>query len=136
MKNDVSFAPRRQTVSPLIGGVVALLYPLSIIVIALSVGFRRSGEMGEFAATMAASVLFLVAAPTTWVLSFSFIDVTRFTVIVFGLVTSLPLWFLVGTALTRGVFEWITWAKRYVVVVVAWTSFNLLTFAVVASLSS
>ena len=85
---------------------------------------------------MAASILFLVAAPTTWVLSFSFIDVTRFTVLVFGLVTSLPLWFLAGTALTRGAGEWMTWMKRYIVAVVAWTSFNLLAFAVVASLSS
>ena len=92
--------------------------------------------MGEFAATMAASVLFLVAAPTAWVLSFAFIDVTRFTVLVFGLITSLPLWFLAGMALTRGVAEWLTWMKRYVVAVVGWTSFNLLTFAVLASLSS
>ncbi|VAW08023.1 hypothetical protein MNBD_ACTINO01-2057 [hydrothermal vent metagenome] len=136
MKKDVSFAPRRQTISPLLGGVFALSYPLALVVIAISVGFRRSGDVGEFAATMAASFLFLVAAPTTWVLSFSFIDVTRFTVLVFGVITSLPLWFLAGTALTRGVAEWIIWMKRYVVVVVAWTSLNLLAFAVLASLSS
>ncbi len=111
-------------------------FPVAIVAIAISVGFRRAGDVGEFAATMAASFLFLIAAPTTWVLSFSFIDVTRFTVLVFGLVTSLPLWFLAGTALTRGVPEWITWMKRYVVVVVAWTSLNLLVFAIVASLSS
>lgn len=136
MKNDVSFAPRRQTISPLLGGFFALSYPVALVLVAISVGFRRVGDMGEFAATMAASVLFLVAAPTAWVLSFSFIDVTRFTVLVFGLVTSLPLWFLVGTALTRGVPEWLTWMKRYVVTVVAWTSFNLLTFALLVSLSS
>ncbi len=136
MKKDVSFAPRRQTISPLLGGFLALSFPVAIVAIAISVGFRRAGDVGEFAATMAASFLFLIAAPTTWVLSFSFIDVTRFTVLVFGLVTSLPLWFLAGTALTRGVPEWITWMKRYVVVVVAWTSLNLLVFAIVASLSS
>jgi hypothetical protein len=120
----------------LLGGFFALSYPVALVLVAISVGFRRVGDMGEFAATMAASVLFLVAAPTAWVLSFSFIDVTRFTVLVFGLVTSLPLWFLVGTALTRGVPEWLTWMKRYVVTVVAWTSFNLLTFALLVSLSS
>jgi hypothetical protein len=136
VKNDVSFAPRSQTISPLLGGFLALSYPIALVAVAISVGFRRGGDMGEFAATMAASVLFLVAAPTAWVLSFAFIDVTRFTVLVFGLVTSLPLWFLAGTALTRGASEWLTWSKRYVVTVVAWTSFNLLTFAVLVSLSS
>jgi len=117
------------------GGLLALSYPVALVVIAVSVGFRRPGDVGEFAATMAASVLFLVAAPTTWVLSFSFIDVTRFTVLVFGLVTSLPLWFLVGMALSRGALDWISWVRRYVVFVVAWTSFNLLAIAIVASLS-
>ncbi|MCL1599636.1 MAG: hypothetical protein M3094_10665 [Actinomycetia bacterium] len=136
MKKDVSFAPRRQAISPLLGGFLALSFPVAVVAVAISVGFRRAGDVGEFAATMAASILFLVAAPTTWVLSFSFIDVTRFTVLVFGLVTSLPLWFLAGTALTRGAGEWMTWMKRYIVAVVAWTSFNLLAFAVVASLSS
>jgi len=92
--------------------------------------------MGDFAATMAASVLFLVAAPTAWVLSFSFIDVTRFTVLVFALATSLPIWYLAGTVLTRGVAEWLTWARRYVVVSVSWTALNLLILAMVASLSS
>lgn len=135
VKNGVSFAPRRQTVSPLLGGFLGLSYPVILVVAALSVGYRRGGDMGEFAATMAASVLFLVAAPTAWVLSFSFIDVTRFTVLVFGMATSFPIWYLAGTALTRGVSEWLTWVRRYVVASVSWTVLNLLLLAVLASLN-
>jgi hypothetical protein len=102
----------------------------------LSVGFRQGGDMGNFAASLAGSVLFLVAAPTAWIMSFSFIDVTRFTILVFGVVTSFPLWFLVGSGLARGSSRWTTWMLRYMVVSIAWTAFNLLVFAVVASLAS
>jgi hypothetical protein len=123
-------------VSPLLGGLVGLVYPTILVGAALSVGFRRGGDMGDFAASLAASVLFLIAAPTAWVMSFSFIDVTRFTILAFGVVTSFPLWFLVGSGLARGASRWATWALRYVVVSISWTAFNLLVFAVVASLAS
>jgi len=91
--------------------------------------------MGDFAATLAASVLFLVAAPTAWVLSFSFIDVTRFTVLVFGIATSFPIWYLFGVALARSANDWLVWARRYVAISLAWTALNLLFIALVASLS-
>ncbi|GMR02243.1 MAG: hypothetical protein BMS9Abin20_0571 [Acidimicrobiia bacterium] len=136
MKRDVSFAPRRQTLSPLIGGFLGLSYPTILVVSALSVGFRRGGDMGAFAATIAASVMFLIASPTAWVLSFSFIDVTRFTVLVFGIATSFPIWYLLGTALARTAMEWLTWMRRYVVISVSWTALNLLVLAVMASLAS
>jgi len=132
----VTFAPRRNTVSPIVGGLAGLVYPTFLVGAAFSVGFTRGGDMGAFAAALAGSVLFLVAAPTAWVMSFSFIDVTRFTILVFGVVTSFPFWFLVGSGLARGASNWGTWASRYVVASLAWTAFNLLVFAVVASLAS
>ncbi|MEN8239304.1 MAG: hypothetical protein ABFR53_08905 [Actinomycetota bacterium] len=135
MTQDVTFAPRRNTVSPLAGGLLGLVYPTILVGVALSVGSRRGGDMGDFAAAMAGSVLFLIAAPTAWVMSFSFIDVTRFTILVFGIVTSFPFWFLLGTGLARGASLWATWAVRYVVVSIAWTVFNLLVFGFVASLA-
>jgi hypothetical protein len=122
-------------VSPLLGGLVGLVYPTFLVGAALSVGFRQGGDMGDFAASLAGSVLFLVAAPTAWIMSFSFIDVTRFTILVFGIVTSFPFWFLVGSGLARGASKWTTWILRYVVVSISWTAFNLLVFAVVASLA-
>lgn len=136
MTQDVTFAPRRHTVSPLIGGLVGLTYPALLVLGALSVGFRRGGDMGDFAAGFASSVIFLVAAPTAWVLSFTFIEVTRFTILAFGVLTSFPFWFLLGSGLARGSARWITWVQRYIVVCVVWTSVNLLIFAVVASFAS
>jgi hypothetical protein len=123
-------------VSPLIGGLVGLAYPTFLVLGALSVGFRRGGDMGDFAAGFAGSVMFLVAAPTAWVFSFSFIDVTRFTILAFGVLTSFPFWFLLGSGLARGSARWITWVQRYIVVSVGWTSLNLLIFAVVATIAS
>jgi hypothetical protein len=123
-------------VSPLLGGLVGLVYPMILVGAALSIGFRRGGDMGDFAASLAASVLFLVAAPTAWVMSFSFIDVTRFTILAFGVTTSFPFWFLVGSGLARGASRWVTWLVRYIVVSISWTAFNLLVFAVIASLAS
>ena len=136
MTKDVTFAPRRNTVSPIVGGLFGLVYPTILVGAALSVGFRQGGDMGEFAAALAASVMFLVAAPTAWVMSFSFIDVTRFTILVFGVATSFPIWFLLGSGLARGTARWATWTLRYGVVCISWTAFNLLVFGVVASVAS
>ena len=134
MKRDVSFAPRRMTVSPMVGGALGLLFPTIMGLIGLSVGFRQGGDMGDFAASIAGTLLFLIAAPTAWVLSFSFIDVTRFTVILFGIVTSAPLWWLVGVAVARGSDNWLIWMRRYVVVSVLWAVANIVVIAMIASL--
>lgn len=107
-----------------------------LITVALSVGFRRAGDMGDFAATMAGSVLFVIALPTSWVLSFSFIDVTRFTVLIFGVATSFPLWYLVGAAIARSTESWLVWVRRYLIGVVAWTAINLILIAAVAAVAS
>jgi len=122
-------------VSPVVGGLVAIAYPTVLVIVSLGVGFRRGGDMGEFAATVAATVLFLIAAPTAWVLSFSFIDVTRFTVLVFGVATSAPLWYLLGVALARRSNDWLVWFRRYGIACVAWTTTNLLLIGTIAALS-
>jgi len=92
--------------------------------------------MGEFAATLAATVLFLIAAPTAWVLSFSFIEVTRFTVLVFGIATSAPLWYVLGVAVARRSGDWLVWFRRYGLTCVAWTAANLLLIGTIAALSA
>ena len=114
---------------------MAISYPAILVVVALSVGFRRGGDIGEFAATLAATLLFLIAAPTAWILSFPFIEVTRFTVVVFGVATSLPLWYLVGVALARRAEAWPAWVRSYTMVCVAWTAINLIGIGIVATLS-
>jgi hypothetical protein len=135
MARPVSFGARRSTVSPIVGGFVALTYPTILVAIALSVGFRRGGDMGEFAATLAATLLFLIAAPTAWILSFPFIEVTRFTVVVFGVATALPLWYLLGVAMARRAEVWPLWLRSYAIVCVGWTAVNLIGIGIVAAVS-
>lgn len=135
VSKDVSFATRRRSLPPITGGFLALSYPTVLVIAALSTGFSRGGDMTEFAATLAGAVMFLIAAPTAWVLSFSFIEVTRFTVLVFGIVTSAPLWYIVGVSLARSADRWNVWMRRYAVACVCWTAANLVLFGAIASLS-
>jgi hypothetical protein len=135
VRTPTTFGPRRSTVSPIVGGVAAISYPAVLVVVALSVGFRRGGDVGEFAATLAATLLFLIAAPTAWILSFPFIEVTRFTVVVFGVATALPLWYLLGVAIARRSEGWPSWLRLYALVCVVWTAMNLIGVGIVASLS-
>jgi len=90
--------------------------------------------MSDFAASLAGAVLFLVAAPTAWVFAFPFIDVTRFTVFVIGIVTSLPVWFFVGRGIAARSDRWIDWLRIYGIGCVGWTSLNLLLFGFIAAL--
>ena len=103
---------------------MAISYPAILVVVALSVGFRRGGDVGEFAATLAATLLFLIAVPTAWILSFPFIEVTRFTVVVFGVATALPLWYLLGVAISRRSDGWPSWLRLYALVCVVWTAIS------------
>ncbi|MEN8041939.1 MAG: hypothetical protein ABFR95_10600 [Actinomycetota bacterium] len=134
MQQDVSFAPRRGTVSPILGGLLGLMFPFVLVVAALSVGFRSGGDMGDFAASLAGAVLFLIAAPTAWVLSFPFIDVTRFTVFIFGVITAVPLWYLLGGAIARRSSEWLYWLRGYGIACVVWTAANLALFGAIAAI--
>jgi hypothetical protein len=110
------------------------MYPFVLVVAALSVGFRSGGDMGDFAASLAGAVLFLIAAPTAWALSFAFIDVTRFTVFVFGIVTSMPIWYFAGRGIAAQSSEWIKWLQTYGILCVVWTAINLVLFGVVAAI--
>ena len=114
---------------------LALTYPAALVTIALAVGFRRGGDMGEFAATLVGTLLFLVAAPTAWVLSFDFIDVTRFTVLVFGIATSFPLWYVLGVAIARGCEQWLPWVRRYLTLCVVWTALNVFLVGILAAIT-
>jgi hypothetical protein len=118
----------------MLGGVLGLMFPFVLVVAALSVGFRSGGDMGDFAASLAGAVLFLIAAPTAWALAFPFIDVTRFTVFVFGVVTSVPIWYLIGRGLGFRSSDWIEWLRAYGILCVSWTAINLLLFGVVAAM--
>lgn len=129
---DVSFAPKRATVGRLRGGIAALAYPLLLVATTLSVGFRKSGDLQDFAASFVGSILMVIALPTVWFVSFDFIDLTRITVLGFGLVTSLPLWYLAGAAIGQRSASWGTWIRSYLAACLMWTLAN---FAALALLS-
>ena len=133
---NVSFAPRRSSIGRTTAGLVALGYPLLMVVMALAVGSRQPGDLQDFAASFVAAVMLVIALPTTWFMSFDFVVVSRTTVVVFGLVTSLPLWYLVGTALAVRSETWAHWFRNYITAAISWTLMNLLILSLIGALSS
>ncbi|MEA2058397.1 MAG: hypothetical protein U9O63_06725 [Actinomycetota bacterium] len=131
---DVSFAPKHSQIGRLWGGLLALSYPALLVLMVVTVGFRRGGDGTDFAASFVGSVLFLIAAPTAWIFSFDFIEVTRLTVIVLGVVTSLPIWYLLGAALGERSASLGVWLRRYLTICVVWTALNILFLGLLASL--
>lgn len=136
MSSDrVSFAPRRATVGRTTAGLLALSYPIVMMVMALAVGPRAAGDLQDVASSFIAALMLVIALPTTWFLSFEFIEVSRTTVVVFGAVTSLPLWYVLGTALAVRSDTWSRWLRRYVAVALVWTLLNIALLAFVSMLT-
>ena len=129
---EVSFAPKRTVVGRVRGGIVALAYPLLLVATSLSVGFRKAGDLQDFAASFVGSILTVIALPTVWFVSFDFFDLTRMTVLGFGLLTSLPLWYLAGAAIGQRSESWGAYLRTYLAACLVWTLAN---FAVLALLS-
>lgn len=132
MTADLSFTTKRGGLSRLVGGISALIYPLALTVLAVGQGFAGSSLSGIASAFLAA-ILFLIAAPTAWVLAFDFIDVSTFTTVSFGLISSLPIWYFVGSAIAGAARDWWEWGRRYATVCIVWTAFNLTTIALLST---
>ena len=130
---DVSFAPKRTVIGRLRGGIAAFVYPLLLVATSLGVGFRKAGDLQDFAASFVGSILTVVALPTVWFVSFDFIEVTRMTVLVFGLVTSLPLWYLLGAAIGDRSETWGNWFRTYATICMVWTLANFVALAVIST---
>ena len=134
MATGIDFSAHRGGVSRRIGGIAAFVYPLSVTALALSVGLDEVGDMTDIAAALLATMLFLVAAPTAWIFTVDFIEAGRLLVIVSALVTSLPLWYFVGSRLAYYAATWGIWIRRYVVLCVVWNALNVLVIVVIGSL--
>jgi hypothetical protein len=118
-----------------VGGIAAFAFPLALTALTLSVGFRRAGDMSDLAASLLATMLFLVAAPTAWIFTVDFIEAGRLLVITSALATSLPLWYLAGSRLALVESHWSGWLRRYVVLCVVWSVFNVVLIVIVGSLT-
>ena len=117
------------------GGILALAFPLALTTLALSVGLRRLGDMTDLAASLLATMLFLVAAPTAWIFTVEFIEAGRLLVVTSALATSLPIWFFAGSRLAYYADSWGVWARRYVVLCVVWSSLNVVLIVIIGSLA-
>jgi hypothetical protein len=131
---DIDFAGRRGGLSRRVGGLVAFVYPLILTALALSVGFRRVGDMGDLAASLLATIQLLIAAPTAWIFTVDFIEGGALLIVTTALATSLPLWFLLGSRLAYFAHNWRDWARRYIVICLAWSACNVLVIVLIGSL--
>ena len=132
----IDFAGRRGGLPRRVGGLVAFAYPLCLTALALSVGFRRVGDMRDLAASLLATLQLLIAAPTAWIFTVDFIEAGALLIVTSALVTSLPLWFLLGSRLAYVAHSWRDWARRYVVICITWSAFNVLVIVLVGSLTN
>lgn len=133
MSQGITFVTK-QGISRISAGVLALTFPLLLIGLSLGVGFRQAGGVAEFGASFAAALMFLVAAPTAWVFAIDFIEAERFTVMLVGSLTSLPLWALAGAGLARFSDSWKRWTVRYFALCATWVALYVVVIGVVAAL--
>ena len=132
---DLSFTATRGGVPRIGAGVAALAFPVLLIAIAVDVGFRSGGDMGDLAGSFLGAILFLVAAPTGWVFSIEFVDAGRFTVLFTAMLTSLPLWYVAGSFLATLSESWLEWLKRYGAVCLSWSSLSFLIIGIAGQFS-
>lgn len=134
MATGIDFSTRRGGLPRTVGGIAALAYPLSLTALALSVGFTRVGDMTDIAASLLATILFMVAAPTAWIFTVDFIEAGRLLVVSSALATSLPLWYLAGSRLAYFADAWRTWMRRYLVLCLVWNVVNVVFVVLIGSI--
>ena len=132
---ELSFSTRRVGLPRVTGGLAALTFPILLVALAVQTGFNREGETADLAAAFLSAILVLVAEPVAWLFAFDFVDAGRFTIVFVGALTSLPLWYLAGSAVAGRSSDWAMWTRRYVGLCLGWTTLNLVGFFVVASLA-
>lgn len=132
MAQDLTFKARRG-LRRVPAGIAALTYPTLLVVVALGVDFRAVGDGADIATAVLATILFLVAAPTAWLFAIDFIEAGRFTVVFVGVVTSFPIWYLIGSKLATAVAHWVEWIAAYLKVCVVWTVVWILVLQVLSA---
>lgn len=132
----IEFGERKQSLPRGLGGIAGLVYPSVLVALAVGVEFSAQGGLRGFGTAFTGALLFVIAAPTSWLFAIDFIEAGKFTVIAFGVATSFPLWFLVGAGLASGSRTWVEWAGRYVMVAAIWSVLTLLLVGLAASIFS
>ena len=81
-----------------------------------------------------AGLLVFLAAPTTWV--FAALRLAPEPALVLGVVTSLPLWFFLGSRIAESAWTWRQWVVRYATWLLGWLVVMVMVLVTVASLAS
>ncbi len=136
MTAQIEFGERKETLPRGLGGIAGLVYPSVLVALAIGVEFSAQGGLRGFGTAFMGALLFVIAAPTSWLFAIEFIEAGKFTVIAFGVVTSFPLWFLVGAGLASVSRHWTEWAGRYVMVAAVWSFLTLLVVGIVGSVAT
>jgi hypothetical protein len=131
----IGFGARRRGPPRWAGGVAATILPVASMGVILQAGFWETGGVQELATGILAEVMFLIVAPTTWIFSIEFIEVSRLTAITLGALTSLPLWFLLGVTIADRSSTWQGWLRRYATTYGIWLAVNFILFALIGSLA-
>ncbi len=121
----------RRGLPPGRGGLCALIWPLAVIMLALASIRDAATTLTEPSSALLGGLLLLLAAPTTWL--FALLPVSATVAVVLGIVTSLLLWFRVGSALARGTTSWAQWWRRYTLAALGSTIALTLIVAIAAS---
>ena len=135
MTTQIEFGERKQTLPRGLGGIAGLVYPSVLVAMALGVEFTTSGGLRGFGTAYLGALIFLIAAPTSWLFAIDFIEAGRFTIIAFGVATSFPFWFLIGVGLAGGSRQWVQWIGRYVAIAATWSVLSLLIVGIIGSVS-
>ncbi len=131
MAQDLSFRPR-SGLRRVPAGIAALSFPTLLVAAALGVDFRAVGDGSDIATAVLATVLFVIAAPTAWIFSIDFIEADRFTAVFVSVITSFPLWYLLGAKLAQAASHWLEWIGAYLKICVVWTVFWILALQVIS----
>lgn len=136
MAAQIDFGERKETLPRGLGGIAGLVYPSTLVALSIGVEFSAQGGLRGFGTAFMGALLFVIAAPTSWLFAVEFIEAGKFTVIVFGVATSFPLWFMVGAGLASVSRHWVEWAGRYVMVAAIWSVVTLLIVGIVGSIAT
>ncbi len=131
MAQDLVFRPR-SGLRRVPGGIAGLTFPAVLVIVALGVDFRAIGDESDIATAVLATVLFVIAAPTAWIFAIDFIEAGRFTIVFASVITSFPLWYLLGAKLAQSVTRWPDWIAAYLKICVLWTITWILLLQVVS----
>ncbi len=118
-RSGPSFAPDGRHVSALTGGLLALILPVLAGVPTVQAVLEGDRAVLDGAtAPIASGVLFLVAAPTVWVVGL--FDLAPGVTVALAALTSLPLWFAAGVWIADRSRTWSRWWGRYLGLALTW----------------